>query len=201
MADYLMEDAVHDLNLASARIAREAADAQAALTPERPRFVAGVLGPTNRTASISPDVNDPGFRNADFDTLAAAYREAASGLVEGGVDFLLIETVFDVLNCKAAIFAAQTVFDERGVHLPIMISGTITDASGRTLTGQTPEAFVNSISHADPLIVGLNCALGAAQLRPHIEEIAPLQRGLRGLPPQRRPSQRLRRLRPDRRKR
>ena len=172
MADYLMEDAVHDLNLASARIAREAADAQAALTPERPRFVAGVLGPTNRTASISPDVNDPGFRNADFDTLAAAYREAASGLVEGGVDFLLIETVFDVLNCKAAIFAAQTVFDERGVHLPIMISGTITDASGRTLTGQTPEAFVNSISHADPLIVGLNCALGAAQLRPHIEEIA-----------------------------
>ncbi len=172
MADYLMEDAVHDLNLASARIAREAADAQAALTPERPRFVAGVLGPTNRTASISPDVNDPGFRNADFDALATAYREAASGLVEGGVDFLLIETVFDVLNCKAAIFAAQSVFDERGVRLPIMISGTITDASGRTLTGQTPEAFVNSISHADPLIVGLNCALGAAQLRPHIEEIA-----------------------------
>ena len=172
MADYLMEDAVHDLNLASARIARQAADAQTALTPERPRFVAGVLGPTNRTASISPDVNDPAFRNADFDTLAAAYREAASGLVDGGVDLLLIETVFDVLNCKAAIFAAEAVFDERDVRLPIMVSGTITDASGRTLTGQTPEAFVNSISHADPLIVGLNCALGAAQLRPHIEEIA-----------------------------
>ncbi|MDE0174598.1 MAG: methionine synthase [Defluviicoccus sp.] len=172
MADYLMEDAVYDLNLASARIAREAADAQAVLTPARPRFVAGVLGPTNRTASISPDVNDPGFRNADFDMLAAAYREAASGLVDGGVDVLLIETVFDVLNCKAAIFAAQTAFDERGVRLPIMVSGTITDASGRTLTGQTPEAFVNSIAHAEPLVVGLNCALGAAQLRPHIEEIA-----------------------------
>ena len=172
MADYLMEDAVYDLNLASARIAREAADAQAALTPARPRFVAGVLGPTNRTASISPDVNDPGFRNADFDMLAAAYREAASGLVDGGADFLLVETVFDVLNCKAAIFAAQSVFDERGVGLPIMVSGTITDASGRTLTGQTPEAFVNSIAHADPLVVGLNCALGAAQLRPYIEEIA-----------------------------
>ena len=172
MADYLMEDAVYDLNLASARIARGAADAQAALTPARPRFVAGVLGPTNRTASISPDVNDPGFRNADFDMLATAYREAASGLVDGGVDFLMIETVFDVLNSKAAIFAAQTAFDERGVRLPIMVSGTITDASGRTLTGQTPEAFVNSIAHADPLVVGLNCALGAAQLRPHIEEIA-----------------------------
>ena len=172
MADYLMEDAVYDLNLASARIAREAADAQAAVTPARPRFVAGVLGPTNRTASISPDVNDPGFRNADFDALTAAYREAASGLVDGGADFLLIETVFDVLNCKAAIFAARSVFDERGVRLPIMVSGTITDASGRTLTGQTPEAFVNSIAHADPLVVGLNCALGAAQLRPHIEEIA-----------------------------
>ena len=136
MADYLMEDAVYDLNLDSARIAREAADSQTVLTPGRPRFVAGVLGPTNRTASISPDVNDPGFRNAGFDALAAAYREAASGLVEGGVDFLLIETVFDVLNCKAAIFAAQSVFDERGVHLPIMISGTITDASGRTLTAR-----------------------------------------------------------------
>ena len=172
MADYLMEDAVRDLNLASAGIARAAADAQTAATPDRPRFVAGVLGPTNRTASISPDVNDPGSRNADFDTLAAAYGEAVRGLVEGGVDFLLIETVFDVLNCKAAIFAAETLFAERGERLPIMISGTITDASGRTLTGQTPEAFVNSIAHADPLAVGLNCALGAAQLRPHIEEIA-----------------------------
>ena len=172
MADYLMEDVAYDLNFASARIARHAADAQTALTPERPRFVAGVLGPTNRTASISPDVNDPGARNADFDTLAAAYREAASGLVDGGVDLLLIETVFDVLNCKAAIFAVETVLAERGERLPMMISGTITDASGRTLTGQTPEAFVNSIAHAEPLVVGLNCALGAAQLRPHIEEIA-----------------------------
>ena len=172
MADYLMEDVAYDLNFASARIARHAADAQTALTPERPRFVAGILGPTNRTASISPDVNDPGARNADFDTLAAAYREAASGLVDGGVDLLLIETVFDVLNCKAAIFAVETVLAERGERLPMMISGTITDASGRTLTGQTPEAFVNSIAHAEPLVVGLNCALGAAQLRPHIEEIA-----------------------------
>ena len=172
MADYLMEDAVYDLNRASARIARAAADAQTALTPERPRFVAGVLGPTNRTASISPDVNDPGSRNIDFDTLAAAYREAASGLLDGGADVLLIETVFDVLNCKAAIFAVETVLAERGARLPLMISGTITDASGRTLTGQTPEAFVNSIAHAEPLVVGLNCALGAAQLRPHIEEIA-----------------------------
>ena len=172
MADYLMEDAVYDLNLAAARIARAAADAQTALTPERPRFVAGVLGPTNRTASISPDVNDPGSRNADFDGLAAAYREAARGLVDGGVDVVLIETVFDVLNCKAAIFAVRTELAERGEHLPIMISGTITDASGRTLTGQTPEAFVNSTAHAEPLAVGLNCALGAAQLRPHIEEIA-----------------------------
>ena len=172
MADYLMEDAVYDLNLDSARIAREAADRQTVLTPGRPRFVAGVLGPTNRTASISPDVNDPAFRNADFDILSDAYREAVLGLVDGGVDLLLIETVFDVLNCKAAIFAAESVFDERGVRLPIMVSGTITDASGRTLTGQTPEAFVNSIAHASPLVVGLNCALGAVQLRPHIEEIA-----------------------------
>ncbi|MCY4547387.1 MAG: methionine synthase [Defluviicoccus sp.] len=172
MADYLMEDAVYDLNRASARIARAATDAQTALTPERPRFVAGVLGPTNRTASISPDVNDPGSRNIDFDTLAAAYREAASGLLDGGADVLLIETVFDVLNCKAAIFAVETVLAERRARLPLMISGTITDASGRTLTGQTPEAFVNSIAHAEPLVVGLNCALGAAQLRPHIEEIA-----------------------------
>ena len=172
MSDYLMEDAVYDINLASARIARAAADARTALTPERPRFVAGVLGPTNRTASISPDVGDPGSRNVDFDGLAAAYREALRGLVDGGIDFVLIETVFDVLNCKAAIFAVATELAERGESLPIMISGTITDASGRTLTGQTPEAFVNSVSHAEPLVVGLNCALGAAQLRPHIEEIA-----------------------------
>jgi 5-methyltetrahydrofolate--homocysteine methyltransferase len=172
MADYHMEGLAREINVAAARLARELVDAYTARTPERPRFVAGVLGPTNRTASISPDVNDPGFRNTDFDTLAEAYREAVGGLVEGGVDLILIETVFDTLNAKAAIFAVETFFDRAQLRLPVMISGTITDASGRTLTGQTTEAFWNSVRHAEPLSIGLNCALGAKQLRQHVEELA-----------------------------
>ena len=172
MADYLMEEVVHEMNLEAARLARVAASAVTERTPDRPRFVAGVLGPTNRTASISPDVNDPGFRNVKYDELVAAYDEAISGLIEGGVDFLLVETVFDTLNCKAALFAIESYFDNNGIRLPVMISGTITDASGRTLTGQTTEAFWNSISHVDPLLVGLNCALGAGDLRPYLEELS-----------------------------
>jgi 5-methyltetrahydrofolate--homocysteine methyltransferase len=171
-ADYGMEAAVHELNLEGARLARQAADAASAATPEKPRFVAGVLGPTNRTASISPEVNDPGFRNTDFDTLVAAYSEAVRGLIEGGADVLLLETVFDTLNCKAALFAVDQVLDELGIELPVMVSGTITDASGRTLTGQLTEAFWNSIAHARPLSVGLNCALGASDLRPYMAELA-----------------------------
>ncbi|MDP6882648.1 MAG: homocysteine S-methyltransferase family protein, partial [Rhodospirillales bacterium] len=169
-ADYGMEDQVFELNRAGARLARTAADGAA--TPDRPRFVAGVLGPTNRTASISPDVNDPGLRNVTFDQLVAAYDEAARGLIEGGADILLIETVFDTLNCKAAIYAVERLFDDRGTRLPVMISGTITDASGRTLSGQTPEAFWNAVAHARPIAVGLNCALGVEDLRPHVQELA-----------------------------
>jgi len=172
MADYGMEDLVYELNYEGARLAREAADAVEAADGSRPRFVAGILGPTNRTASISPDVNDPGFRNITFDALSDAYTEAARGLIDGGADVLMIETVFDTLNCKAAIFALKTLFAEIGMELPIMVSGTITDESGRTLTGQTPEAFWNSIAHARPLSVGLNCALGARALRPHIAELS-----------------------------
>ncbi len=172
MADYLMEDVIGELNREAARVARRAADRQSALSPDRPRFVAGVLGPTNRTASISPDVNDPGYRNVSFDALVAAYTEAVTGLIEGGVDAVMIETVFDTLNCKAAIFAVRQAFEALDCYLPVIVSGTITDASGRTLTGQTPEAFWISISHAAPLIVGLNCALGAAEMRPYIEEIS-----------------------------
>ena len=171
-ADYGLAHLARELNAAAARLARQAADECTARTPDRPRFVAGVLGPTSKTASISPDVNDPGFRNIGFDALAAAYGDAARGLVEGGVDLFLIETVFDTLNCKAAIFALETLFEERGQRLPVMISGTITDASGRTLTGQTTEAFWNSVRHARPLAVGLNCALGAKLMRPYIEELS-----------------------------
>jgi 5-methyltetrahydrofolate--homocysteine methyltransferase len=170
--DYHLEGKVREINLAAARIARECADAWSAKTPDKPRFVAGALGPTNRTATISPDVNDPGFRNVNFDELAAAYGEAVDALVEGGVDLLLVETVFDTLNAKAALFAIETYFDARGVRLPLIVSGTITDASGRTLSGQTTEAFWNSVRHARPLAVGLNCALGAALMRPYIEEMA-----------------------------
>ncbi len=170
MADYGMESLVRELNETGARIAREACDAVA--TADRPRWVAGVLGPTSRTLSISPDVNDPGARNTSFDELVETYITATEGLITGGADLILIETIFDTLNAKAAIFAVQSVFDKQGFHLPIMISGTITDASGRTLSGQTPEAFWNSLSHARPFSIGLNCALGAKELRPHIEELS-----------------------------
>ncbi|KAF0806368.1 B12-dependent methionine synthase [Alcanivorax xiamenensis] len=172
MADYDMQALAHQLNKASAEVARRAADAVA--TPERPRFVAGVLGPTNRTASISPDVNDPGYRNVNFDTLVGAYLEAVDGLVQGGSDLILIETIFDTLNAKAAVFAVDQYCYERGLDLPVMISGTITDASGRTLTGQTTEAFYNSLRHARPISIGLNCALGPMELRPYIEELSRL---------------------------
>jgi len=171
-ADYHMEGQARAINEAAARIARECADAWTARTPDQPRFVAGALGPTNRTASISPDVNDPGARNIGYDDLVAAYREAADGLIDGGVDLLLVETVFDTLNAKAALFAIEAAFDARSARLPIIVSGTITDASGRTLSGQTPEAFWNSVRHVKPLAVGLNCALGAALMRPYIEELA-----------------------------
>ena len=171
-ADYGMEELVYELNVEGARLAREVADAKTAETPDRPRFVAGVLGPTSRTCSISPDVNNPGYRNVTFDLLVENYTEATRGLIEGGADLILIETIFDTLNAKAAIFAVQQVFEEDGVELPIMISGTITDASGRTLSGQTTEAFWNSVRHAKPISVGLNCALGAKDLRPYLEELA-----------------------------
>lgn len=171
-ADYGMEEITYELNLAGARVAREVADAKTLETPDRPRFVAGVLGPTSRTCSISPDVNNPGYRNVTFDELVENYIEATRGLIEGGADLILIETIFDTLNAKAAIFAVQGVFEEVGIELPIMISGTITDASGRTLSGQTTEAFWNSVRHAQPISVGLNCALGAKELRPYVEELA-----------------------------
>jgi 5-methyltetrahydrofolate--homocysteine methyltransferase len=172
LADYGMEELAYEINLAAAQLARAAADAATAKAPAWPRFVAGAMGPTNRTASISPDVNNPGFRNITFDELAAAYAEQARGLIEGGADFLLIETVFDTLNAKAAGFAVTQVFDELGVELPLVVSGTITDRSGRTLSGQTPEAFYFSIRHLKPFAVGLNCALGAELMRPYLAEIA-----------------------------
>src|SRR5688572_1742069 len=171
-ADYHLEYLVYELNFEAAKLARGAADAYEAKDGGSPRYVAGALGPTNRTASISPDVNDPGFRNVRFDELVAAYSEAAGGLIDGGVDLLLLETIFDTLNAKAALFAIDQIFEARGIRLPLMISGTITDASGRTLSGQTPEAFWNSMRHARPFSVGLNCALGAKLMRPYIEEIA-----------------------------
>jgi 5-methyltetrahydrofolate--homocysteine methyltransferase len=171
-ADYHMEDLAYEMNVASARVAREAADICEKETPGRVCYVAGVLGPTNRTASISPDVNDPGFRNVDFDKLHAAYMEATRGLIEGGADIILVETIFDTLNAKAALYAIQDVFDEDGVTLPIMISGTITDMSGRLLSGQTPEAFWNSVRHVQPFSIGLNCALGAKEMRQHIDTLS-----------------------------
>ena len=172
MSDYAVEDAVGEINRASARIAREAADEWTARTPDRPRYVAGILGPLNRTASISSDVNDPGARQVTFDELRAAYGEQARALIEGGVDILMVETIFDTLNAKGAVFAILEEFDALGVRLPIMISGTITDQSGRTLTGQTPEAFYNSLRHAAPLSFGLNCALGPEALRPYLQELS-----------------------------
>jgi 5-methyltetrahydrofolate--homocysteine methyltransferase len=171
-ADYGLQGRVHEINAAAARVARERADAWSAKTPGKPRFVAGALGPTNRTATISPDVNDPGFRNVSYDELVAAYTESVGALVQGGVDLLLVETVFDTLNAKAALWAIERYFDEHAMRLPLIVSGTITDASGRTLSGQTPEAFWNSVRHARPLAVGLNCALGAALMRPYIDELA-----------------------------
>ncbi len=172
MADYGMEDLSYEMNVAAAKLAREAADEWTAKTPDKPRFVAGALGPTNRTASISPDVNDPAARNVTYDELVEAYLEQARGLVDGGADILLIETIFDTLNAKAAIFACKSLFDERGQEWPIILSGTITDASGRTLSGQTAEAFWNSVRHARPLAIGLNCALGAKEMRPYIAELS-----------------------------
>ena len=171
MSDYGMEELVPELNRAAAQLARDAADACAAKTGKS-RFVAGVLGPTNRTASISPDVNDPGFRNIRFDELADTYADAATALIEGGVDFLMIETIFDTLNAKAAIVGLKRSFRAAGVDLPVMISGTITDASGRTLSGQTTEAFWNSVRHVKPFMIGLNCARGASELRPYVAELA-----------------------------
>ncbi|MCX7961371.1 MAG: methionine synthase [Burkholderiales bacterium] len=172
LADYGLASLAYELNLAAARLAVEAARAWSARDPARPRFVAGALGPTSKTASISPDVNDPGYRDVDFDQLVAAYGEAVRGLLEGGVDLLLVETVFDTLNAKAAIFAIEQTFDARGARVPVVVSGTITDASGRTLSGQTAEAFYNSVRHARALAIGLNCALGARELRPYVEELA-----------------------------
>ncbi len=171
MADYDMQEISAEINLQAAHIARQIADEVTSLQPDKPRFVAGVLGPTNRTCSLSPDVNDPAFRNISFHELAAAYRESTMALIDGGVDIIMIETIFDTLNAKAAIFAIEDVFAERQLRLPIMISGTITDASGRTLSGQTTEAFYNSLRHANPIAIGLNCALGPVELRQYIEEL------------------------------
>lgn len=170
MADYGMESLVRELNLAGARLARKAADAYS--TPDKPRFVAGAIGPTNRTLSLSPDVNRPGFRAISFDELATAYQEQTEALIEGGVDVLLVETIFDTLNAKACLYAIQDAFTATGKELPIMISGTITDASGRTLSGQTTEAFLISMSHMPLLSIGLNCALGAKDLRPYLQTLA-----------------------------
>jgi len=171
-ADYNLTEVVYELNFEGARLARQVCDEFSAKDPAKPRFVAGVLGPTSRTASISPDVNDPSYRNVSFDALVASYFEAITGLLEGGADLLLVETVFDTLNAKAALFAIERFFDKAGRRWPVMISGTITDASGRTLSGQTAEAFWNSLSHIRPLSFGLNCALGAKELRQYVEELS-----------------------------
>jgi 5-methyltetrahydrofolate--homocysteine methyltransferase len=171
-ADYGMESLVYELNFEGAKLARQACDEYTAKTPGKPRFVAGSIGPTNRTASISPDVSDPAFRNVTFDELVKAFREQVEGLVAGGADLLLAETIIDTLNAKAAMFAIDEFFDESGIRLPVMISGTIVDQSGRILSGQTPEAFWNSLRHVKPLSIGLNCALGAAQLRPYVAELS-----------------------------
>ena len=172
MADYHLEDLVYELNFESAKLAREAADFYTAKNPNKPRFVAGAIGPTNRTASMSPDVNDPGFRAVTFDDLRIAYRQQTEALIDGGCDVLLVETIFDTLNAKAALFAIEEVKEERNLDIPVMVSGTITDASGRTLSGQTVEAFFISISHIDLLSVGFNCALGADQLKPYLKRLA-----------------------------
>ena len=172
MADYHLEDLVYELNYESAKIAREVADEFTAANPGKPRFVAGSIGPTNRTASMSPDVNDPGYRAVTFDDLLVAYKQQVKALIAGGADILLVETIFDTLNAKAALFAIEEVKEELGLDIPIMVSGTITDASGRTLSGQTVEAFLISISHIPLLSVGFNCALGADQLKPYLKRLA-----------------------------
>jgi 5-methyltetrahydrofolate--homocysteine methyltransferase len=172
MADYNMQSLSREINVEAAKLARQAADKFSALTPDKPRFVAGVLGPTSRTASISPDVNDPGFRNVTFDQLVEAYVESTLALIEGGADIIMLETIFDTLNAKASAFAVETVFEQLGKRLPVMISGTITDASGRTLSGQTTEAFYNSMRHIKPFSFGLNCALGPDLLRQYVAELS-----------------------------
>ncbi len=172
MADYDMEDWVYQLNYESAKIAKEVAEEYKISEPNKPRFVAGSIGPTNRTASMSPDVNDPGFRAVTFDDLRVAYKQQVEALVDGGVDVLLVETVFDTLNAKAALFAIEEINDEKGLNIPIMVSGTITDASGRTLSGQTAEAFLISVSHIELMTVGFNCALGANQLTPYLQIVS-----------------------------
>ncbi|WP_282164427.1 homocysteine S-methyltransferase family protein [Cellulophaga baltica] len=172
MADYFMEDLVYELNYESAKIAKQVADEFTAKEPHKPRFVVGSIGPTNKTASMSPDVNDPGYRAVSFDELRIAYKQQVKALIDGGSDLLMVETIFDTLNAKAALFAIEEVKDERGIDIPIMVSGTITDASGRTLSGQTAEAFLISISHIPILSVGFNCALGASQLVPHLEVLS-----------------------------
>lgn len=172
MADYGMEELVYELNYESAKIARKVCDEFTLKNPKKPRFVAGAMGPTNRTASLSPDVNDPGYRAITFEELRLAYRQQAQALLDGGADILLVETIFDTLNAKAALFAIDEIAEERNIRIPIMVSGTITDASGRTLSGQTATAFLISISHMDILSVGFNCALGAKQLTPYLQEIA-----------------------------
>ena len=172
MADYQMEDLVYELNFESAKLAKEVADSFTAKTPQKPRFVAGSMGPTNKTASLSPDVNNPGYRAITFDQLVTSYTEQATALIDGGVDILLVETIFDTLNAKAALFAIESVKEAKGNNIPVMVSGTITDASGRTLSGQTAEAFLISLSHVDLLSVGFNCALGADQLMPYVERLS-----------------------------
>ena len=171
-SDYQLQDYAYDINFHSAKLAREVADEFTEKEPNKPRFVAGSIGPTNRTASISPDVNDPGFRNVSFEELNVAYKEQVKGLIDGGSDILLIETVFDTLNAKAALFAVQEVFQELKIELPVMVSGTITDASGRTLTGQTTEAFLISMSHYPLFSIGLNCALGAKDMQPYLKTLS-----------------------------
>ncbi|MDN3643100.1 homocysteine S-methyltransferase family protein [Lutimonas halocynthiae] len=173
MADYAMEDLVYELNYESARLAKEVAIEFTEKEPHKPRFVAGSMGPTNKTASMSPDVNDPGFRAITFDELRIAYKQQAEALLDGGADILLVETVFDTLNAKAALFAIEEIKEERGLDVPIMLSGTITDASGRTLSGQTAEAFLISVAHIPLFTIGFNCALGANLLQPHLEAISP----------------------------
>jgi 5-methyltetrahydrofolate--homocysteine methyltransferase len=172
MADYHMEDLVYEINFEAAKIAKQVAAEVTATNPDKPRFVAGAIGPTTKTASLSPDVNNPGYRAVTFNDLVQAYSKQINALLDGGVDLLLVETIFDTLNAKAALFAVNSIKDERQIDIPVMVSGTITDASGRTLSGQTPEAFWNSLSHANIISIGLNCALGAKDMIPHISEIS-----------------------------